>query len=201
MVKKKSVGWAPPTIPWNIEMPIYRRALIGGGTYFFTVVTFERQRFFANPQYLTILREIVAEVRKKLPFAIDAWVVLPDHMHCIWTLPPDDADFSKRWGLIKATFSKRIRLFHHQEAFLRTSRFKHREANIWQRRFWEHLIRDEDDFIKHADYVHFNPVKHGLVDKVKDWPYSTFHRYVKNGIYSADWGEMVSLGSDGNFGE
>ena len=182
-------------------MPIYRRALVAGGTYFFTVVTFERQRFLINPQCLTILREAIAEVKQRLPFTVDAWVLLPDHMHCIWTLPPNDADFSKRWGLIKAIFSCRIKPLYHKAGLPTASRTKNRETTIWQRRFWEHLIRDEVDFQRHVDYIHYNPVKHGLVDNLKDWPYSTFHRYVKDGIYPVDWGELVSLESLGNFGE
>ena len=164
-------------------MPTYRRAFLSGGTYFFTVVTFGRQRFLTDPQCLKILRETIAEVRQKFPFAIDAWVLLPDHMHCIWTLPPEDADFSKRWGLIKAKFSKRIKILYHNANLLTSSRAKHRETTIWQRRFWEHLIRDEADFQRHVDYIHFNPVKHGLVKMVRDWPYSTFHKFVKDNIY------------------
>lgn len=182
-------------------MPTYRRAFIAGGTHFFTVVTFQRQRFLTNPQCLKILRETIAEVRQKFPFTIDAWVLLPDHMHCIWTLPPEDADFSKRWGLIKANFSKRIKTLYPQTNILTASRVKHRETTIWQRRFWEHLIRDEADFQRHVDYIHFNPVKHGLVNRLRDWPYSTFHRYVKDGIYPPDWAEQVPLIAEGDFGE
>jgi putative transposase len=158
---------------------MYRRAYIDGGTYFFTVVTFKRRRFLTDPHCLPILREAIIEVRKRFPFTIDAWVLLPDHMHCLWTLPPEDADFSKRWGLIKALFSSRVRPFLHKAELLTATRSKNRETTIWRRRFWEHLIRDEDDFRRHADYIHFNPVKHGLVDKVRNWPYSTFHRFVK----------------------
>jgi putative transposase len=183
------------------KMPTYRRALVAGGTFFFTVVTFQRQRFLTDPQCLPILRESIAEARQRLPFTVDAWVLLPDHMHCIWTLPPEEADFSKRWGLIKAIFSKRITPFHHKERLQTASRTKNRETTIRQRRFWEHLIRDEVDFQRQVDYIHYNPVKHGLVDKVKDWPYSTFHRYVKAGVYPANWSELVSLESIGNFGE
>jgi putative transposase len=115
-------------------------------------------------------------------------VLLPDHIHCIWTLPENDCDYSKRWGMIKAGFSKRAKHLFHRNEWMSDSKRKHREAAVWQRRFWEHMIRDEDDFRRHLDYLHFNPVKHGLVKCVRDWPHSTFHRFVKDGFYPQDWG-------------
>ena len=128
-----------------------------------------------------MLREVVDEVRQLRPFTVCGWVLLPDHIHCIWTLPENDCDYSKRWGMIKAGFSKRAKNLFHRNEWMTDSKRKHREATIWQRRFWEHMIRDEDDLRRHMDYIHFNPVKHGLVKRVRDWPYSTFHRCVKNG--------------------
>ena len=174
-------------------MVTYRRADIPGGTYFFTVVTYKRRKIFVDSKARTFLREAVLEVRKQHPFTIDAWVLLPDHLHCIWTLPPGDHDFSGRWGRIKAGFSKRAKTMLHDEALLTKSRKKKRESTIWQRRFWEHVIHDEADLRNHMDYIHYNPVKHGLVEQVCDWPYSTFHRMVAEGIYGRDWGKTPSL--------
>jgi len=182
-------------------MSIYRRIAAPGGTFFFTIVTFQRQKILIEPQSRQILREVIDDVRVTYPFNIRAWVLLPDHIHCLWTLPPEDANFSQRWGLIKAKFTKRIKDLSHNSTWQTASRIKHRESVIWQRRFWEHIIRDENDFQKHFDYIHYNPVKHGLVDSARDWPYSTFHRYVREGIYPEDWGVAVSLEPTGTFGE
>ena len=161
-------------------MPNYRRAGVPGGSYFFTVVTHNRQPLLTTESFRCALREAINEVRKSQPFENDAWVLLPDHMHCMWTLPEGDQDFSKRWGRSKAGVSKRV-ILPSIEANAR------RESGLWQRRFWEHLIRDERDFRNHLDYIHFNPVKHGMVSKVTDWPYSSFHRYARAGIYPEEW--------------
>ncbi|MEK7207151.1 MAG: transposase, partial [Pseudomonadota bacterium] len=118
-----------------------------------------------------------------------------------WSLPEGDGDFSKRWGMLKAGFSKQMRGVLEEDKQLTTSREKHRETSLWQRRFWEHVIRDETDFRRHVDYVHYNPVKHGLVERVKDWPYSTFHKYVEKGVYPANWGDDEVTDSAGGFGE
>lgn len=126
------------------------------------------------------LRESVTRVRRVLPFAIEAWVVLPDHMHAIWTLPDGDDDFPQRWGRIKAGFTRCCGVPH-----VSASR---RYAGIWQPRFWEHVVRDERDLAAHMDYVHYNPVRHGYVARVIDWPYSSFHRHVRDGVYPPDWG-------------
>ncbi len=169
-------------------MSNYRRSKTPGASYFFTVVTYKRQPILIDPESRKILRTVVADVKKEYPFKIDAWVLLPEHIHCIWTLPNDDADYSKRWGLIKSDFSKQTKtLFNHPE-WLNKSRIKHRESAIWQRRFWEHQIRDQKDFNQHMDYIYYNPVKHGYVPQVIDWPYSTFHRDVKKGLYPSNWG-------------
>ncbi len=164
----------------------YRRSNIPGATLFFTVVTFDRKNILCSDDNPRHLREAMESVRADHPFTIDAIVLLPDHLHCIWTLPPDDNAFSKRWMLIKSRFTRKC-----IDPFKGTpspSRIKKREQNIWQRRFWEHQIRDELDYKRHIDYIHFNPVKHRLATAPREWKYSSFHRYVKNGIYHLDWG-------------
>ena len=172
-------------------MPNYRRANVPGACYSFTVVTAGR-RPILTPANIELLRQIVASVQASLPFHIDGWVVLPDHMHAIWRLPECDCDYSKRWGSIKATFSK--------ESGLSRCKGIGRDARVWQPRFWEHLIRDESDWRCQMDYLHFNPVKHGLVDQVRDWPFSSFHRLVRQGLYDADWG-LAGDKVDSGFGE
>ena len=149
----------------------YRRAFQPGGSFFFTVVTAHRRPIFSSATAVDLLRGSFSAVRHKRPFAIDAIVILPDHLHCIWTLPDGDADFMTRWRLIKTWFSKR-------------SAYK----NIWQKRYWEHVLRDEHDFENHVDFIHFSPLKHGLVNRVVEWPYSSFHQYVTRGMYAVDWG-------------
>lgn len=167
-------------------MSNYKRLKSEGGTFFFTVVTNKRQPVFDIPECIKYLRASIKETRRTYPFHVDAWVLLPEHMHCIWTLPDNDSNYSRLWGLIKQGFTKRARgLLPDQSISL--SRIRHREASVWQRRFWEHEIKNEEDFNNHIDYIHYNPVKHGHVTRVQDWPYSTFHRYVKEGIYPVDW--------------
>ena len=124
----------------------------------------------------------------KHPFTIDAFVLLPDHIHCIWTLPENDFDYSTRWMLIKSHFTRHY-VINKNSVNLSTSRKNKREQNVWQRRFWEHQIRNQEDFNKHVDYIHFNPVKHGYVSKAKDWEYSSFPKYVRLGLYNDDWGQ------------
>jgi putative transposase len=169
-------------------MANYRRARTPGGTFFFTVVTYRRRLLFNTQESRDILREVIQDVRQRHPFTIDSWVLLPEHIHCIWTLPEENFDFSMRWSLIKSGFSKRAKTLYHIDEWMNDSKQKHRETTIWQRRFWEHQIRDEDEYQVYMDYIHFNPVKHGLVKRVIDWPYSTFHRYVRLGIYPDNWG-------------
>ena len=171
-------------------MSNYRRSRKHGGTFFFTVITYKRQPFLISQEARITLRNAINETRQTLPFIIDAWVLLPDHIHCcIWTLPEGDSNFSKRWGLIKAKFSKQMRSTLFKKQSLTASRDKHRESTIWQRRFWEHTIQDNRDYRTHMDYIHYNPVKHELVQKIQQWPWSTFHRYVRQGMYPADWAE------------
>ena len=164
-------------------MPDYRRAWHPGGTYFFTVNLLQRQGNNLLIQYVDVLREVVRSVRQRHPFITHSWAVLPDHLHCVIELPPDDADFATRWRLIKMEFSKALPKTERRSQV----RVARGERGIWQRRYWEHLIRDEADFCAHMDYVHINPLKHGLVRRVVDWPHSTFHRLVGQGVYPADW--------------
>ncbi|MGZ5069753.1 MAG: REP-associated tyrosine transposase [Methylobacter sp.] len=164
-------------------MPNYRRAFIPGGTWFFTVNLLQRHHNDLLIREIDLLRETVRQVREKYPFQIDAWVVLPEHLHCVWTLPPGDSDFSLRWRLIKSGFSRKLPKNERLSAVRKAAG----ERGIWQRHYWEHFIRDDADFQHHIDYVHVNPLKHGHVRRVIDWPYSTFHRYVAQGIYPSHW--------------
>ena len=173
-------------------MPDYRRWRVPGGTYFFTVNLLER-RTDTLVRHVDLLRDAVRATRRQRPFHIDAWVVLPDHMHCIWTLPPGDDDFSNRWKAIKIRFVLGIPPTERRSR-TRTTRG---ERGIWQRRFWEHVIRDDNDYARHVDYVHWNPMKHGLVQRLTDWPYSSFHRFVRQGILPAHWaGEIREDSAD-----
>jgi len=164
----------------------YRRAKTKGGTYFFTVVTQARNKILCHAENATLIKSAVDTVIKKHPFGIDAFVILPDHFHCVLTLPENDNDFPTRIRLIKSYFSRNCNKQYKTE--VSGSRAKKKEQNIWQRRFWEHQIRDEKDYASHIDYIHFNPVKHGYVNSPRDWRHSTFHRYVEKGIYRIDWG-------------
>ncbi len=175
-------------------MPDYRRNRVAGGTFFFTVNLLER-RLDLLTRHIDALRNAVRSVRNRRPFHIDAWVVLHDHLHCIWTLPPGDADFSARWKAIKIAFAKSL---SPTERLSPVRRIKG-ERGIWQRRFWEHTIRDDQDYAAHMDYMHYNPVKHGHVARVSEWPHSSFHRCVEAGIYPEDWGVGESIEKD--FGE
>ncbi|NJN87747.1 MAG: transposase [Leptolyngbyaceae cyanobacterium SL_7_1] len=164
----------------------YRRAKTPGATYFFTLVTYQRQQILHQPEAIALLRQAFHQVKQTHSFDIEAIVVLPDHLHCIWTLPLEGANFPMRWRLIKTQFSRCCPDFCKQ---LRSpSHLRKGEQAVWQRRFWEHQIRDEIDFARHVDYIHYNPVHHQLVEAPKDWAYSSFHRYVANGIYAEDWG-------------
>ena len=163
-------------------MPNYRRNRVPGGTYFFTVNLLDRDSRLLT-DHIDALRAAVRDTSARAPFHIDAWVVLPEHMHCVWTLPPGDADYSGRWRTVKKAFSKAIEPGERRSA----ARRARGERGIWQRRFWEHTIRDDKDYATHMDYVHFNPVRHGLVPAPAGWPYSSFHRAVAAGLYPADW--------------
>jgi putative transposase len=170
-------------------MPEYRRTWSPGGTFFFTLVTYNRRPIFQDEGARKILREAFAFGAQKVgPFQIDAMCLLPEHLHCTWTLPEKDGDYSTRWKVIKSYFSHRYIRGGGIPGSLTTSKFQKGEVGVWQRRFWEHEIRDMEDYRRHLDYIHYNPVKHGLVDTVRAWPWSTFHRYVREGYYDLDWG-------------
>src|SRR3954468_5829772 len=172
----------------------YRRNFVHGGTYFFTVTLLDRNSS-ALVDHIGALRAAFRASRRERPFMIDAIVILPDHLHAILTLPEDDADFSGRWRRIKGHFSSRM-----IAAGASVSRHPNGDYALWQRRFWEHTIRDEDDYARHVEYIHFNPLKHGLGSRVREWPYSSFHRYGPLGILPNDWSGDVS-GGGVNFGE
>ena len=174
----------------------YRRAGISGASYFFTVNLAERNRALLV-DHADVLRAVIREVRSRYPFHIDAMVVLPDHLHAIWTLPKNDKDFSTRWMLIKSGFSRRLPTGERRNQ----SRAGKGERGIWQRRFWEHLIRDEMDYARHVDYVHYNPVKHGCVTSPVDWPQSSIHQFIARGILSPDWAEGDRHETDNEYGE
>jgi putative transposase len=175
-------------------MPNYRRAFIPGGCWFFTVNLLERRRRLLV-DHANELRNAFDQTRKTYPFDIAAIVILPDHLHAVWILPPDDADFSTRWRLIKTRFAKSLP----KRERLSAVREARNERGIWQRRFWEHLIRDDADYARHVEYCYINPVKHGLVRRVQDWPHSSFHRDIRRGLFPLDWAGEVE--PTGNFGE
>ena len=175
-------------------MPNYRRALIPGGCFFFTVNLLNRRQTLLV-DHIARLREAVAATRQSCPFTIDALVVLPDHLHAVWTLPTGDCDFSTRWRLIKSRFAKALP----KQERLNAVRVARSERGIWQRRFWENLIRDEADYTRHVEYCYINPLKHRLVMRVQDWPYSSFHRDLRAGLFPADWGGDIE--AIGEFGE
>ena len=152
----------------------YRRLYQPGARYFFTVVTEKRQPLLIDN--IERLRAAFHLGLSRYPFEIEAIVILPDHLHTLWLLPEGDVDFSKRWMVIKRKFSAGL-----VDGIINQSKAKKREKGIWQRRFWEHCIRDEEDWRRHVDYIHFNPVKHGYVSKASDWPYSSFSKAVAKG--------------------
>lgn len=218
-------------------MPNYRRADISGATYFFTVVSHRRRPILCDESVRHALRQAINIVKTKHSFDIDAWVLLPDHLHCIWTLPENDHAYSVRWSMIKrlvtqaigmhykndtdhgahgATYEAvqpggRVRRAHHMysnsehsyhsnKPLMSASRLRRCEGDIWQRRFWEHRVRDQADLNRCLDYLHWNPVKHGYVNRVAEWQFSTFHRYVREGAYPEDWGGK-GVADEGAFGE
>lgn len=169
-------------------MPEYRRVKVNGGCFFFTVVTFHRRPFLTDEKVRGLLHDAWINTRNRFPFTTEAICLLPDHIHCIWQLPENDTDYSVRWKEIKRLFTKGYLQQIGPGDERNDSHIKKGEAGIWQRRFWEHTIRDQEDFNRHVEYIHYNPVKHGLVNQVLDWPWSSFHRYIKMGVYDQDWG-------------
>ena len=203
-VEQRVVGWHPPYRPWRLEelltiaferwrMPRYVRPKVTGACVFFTVALADRNSDLLVRE-IGALRDAVARVRAGRPFEIDAWVVLPDHLHAVWTLPAGDADFSTRWKEIKAAFTKSVGLTGRRSA----SKIRKGEKGIWQRRFWEHHIRDEIDHANHIRYCWFNPVKHGLAARAADWPYSSIHREIARGRVEPEWSGVIP---EGAFGE
>ena len=164
-------------------MPYYRRAHVEGGVFFFTVTLADRSSDILV-RHIDRLRRIYASVQKQHPFETVAICVLPDHLHAVWSLPENDSDFPLRWSLIKAGFSRGLPGDKERSS----SKIARRERGIWQRRYWEHAIRNDTDLERHVDYIHFNPVKHGHVSRVRDWQHSSFHRYVERGVLPQDWG-------------
>ena len=174
----------------------YKRTQKPGATFFFTVNLANRTSRLLTER-IDALRLSIQQTKRNHPFSIDAIVVLPDHLHTVWTLPDIDSDYSKRWMLIKSNFSRQIP----NKEYRRKSRILRRERVILQRRFWEYCIRDEEDFIRHVDYIHYNPVKHGYVQKASQWEYSSIHRYIKKGILDKEWGVALDFRFNEAFGE
>lgn len=164
----------------------YRRNFQPGGTFFFTVVTYRRQNLFSDPSAIALLQTVVGETTDR-PFTMNAWVILHDHLHMIWTLPKGDADFSHRWARVKSQFTRRWLTTSSNEVPLTPGKKRDGRRGVWQPKFFEHTIRDEDDMIAHIEYIHYNPVKHGYVDCPKDWPHSSFHEFARRDIYPQNW--------------
>jgi putative transposase len=182
-------------------MPEYRRLFIAGGTYFFTFVTYKRQPIFNTSLARRLLRAAWLDVSRRFSFSTDAVCLLPDHLHCIITLPFDNFNYPMRLREIKRLLTRAYRSQKEDHFKKSTSRIKRSEATIWQRRYWEHTIRDEDDLYHHLNYIHYNPVKHDYVQKVSDWPWSSFHRFVKLGVYEKEWGEKIEDKFESQYGE
>ncbi len=168
-------------------MPNYRRTFLAGGTFFFTLVTQGRRRLFADATARRDLGEAIRAVQAEQPFEMKAVVLLPEHLHCIWTLPDEDDDYSSRWARIKRLFVESWGAAGGDEAAISRARLRRHECGIWQKRFWEHRIRNDRDMIRHVNYIHYNPVKHGLVRCPHAWAHSSFQRWVTEGYYKKDW--------------
>jgi putative transposase len=168
-------------------MPDYKRWFRAGGTYFFTVVTYKRRKIFSDAHARTSLHQAIREVQDLRFFEVQGIVLLPDHCHCIWKMPEDDKNFSMRWGMIKRRFTKLWTNSRGHDITVSQSRRQRGERGIWQRRFWEHLIYDQQDYARHMDYIHYNPVKHGYIRCPHQFKHSSFYRWVKEGVYNADW--------------
>ncbi len=172
-------------------MPNYLRAYIPGGTFFFTVKTERNTPIFRKDFAVRILGNVIRETQEQWPFEINAIVLLPDHLHAIWSLPENDANFPKRWAWLKKEFTKRYLQNGGLEQPVSESRVKYRNRGVWQRKFWEHAIKDEDEFQTYFDYIHWNPVKHGYVNSPANWLHSSFHRWAKKGVYEKNWGHSL----------
>jgi len=168
-------------------MPDFRRFFAPGGTFFFTLVTYDRRPIFRAETPRALLRSAMLAQRQRRPFEMPGIVLLPEHLHCLWTLPSGDADFSTRWRKIKEDFTRSFLAAGGAEYSVSVGQRRKGLCGVWQQRFWEHTIRDEDDFGQCLDYVHYNPVKHGYVRCAHDWPWSSFHDWVRRGVYAPDW--------------
>ncbi len=173
----------------------YRRNLLPGGTYFFTVTLHNRRATYLT-DHIELLRNAMRQTAQRRPFQTHAIVILPDHLHAIWTLPPADNDYPARWRSIKANVSRDL-----AAQGIKIDKTPRGEYLLWQKRYWEHTIQNDDDFRRHVDYIHYNPVKHGLVNRVADWPYSSFHRHVARGELPEDWGGSGIITPGNAYGE
>lgn len=182
-------------------MSNYRRDNTAGGTWFFTVVSYRRQPILCDSSIREALRHAITTARQQWPFTIDGWVLLPDHLHCIWTLPEGDADFARRWSHIKRCVSRECGEAYKRHEWLSASKQRHHESTLWQRRYWEHRIRDQDDYRRHMDYIHYNPVRHGLCKRPVLWPWTTLHRYIREGVYPSGWAAPVTEADGARYGE
>ncbi len=171
-------------------MADYRRLYVPGGTYFFTVVTGGRSPIFLDPDSVRLLTRSMRRIRESYPFTTVALIVLPDHLHCLWSLPSGDSNFSLRWRRIKSEFTTGWVNAGKPAPARSASQASQGERGLWQRRFWEHLIRDEDDLAQHFDYIHFNAVRHGYASHPSEYPWSTFDRHVRLGSYPPEWGTI-----------
>jgi putative transposase len=168
-------------------VPNYRRLPVEGGEYFLTIVTHERRPILRDATARRLLREAIREVRRLRPFEIVAIVLLPDHFHWLIALPPGDADFSGRVRAVKHAFTKAYLAAGGSEGAFSLSRVRHRQRGVWQKRFHDHVIRDDRDFVRHVEYIHYNPVKHGYAASPHGWPWSSLHRYVRMGWVEPEW--------------
>ncbi|WP_250655551.1 REP-associated tyrosine transposase [Alkalimarinus coralli] len=176
-------------------MVAYRRNFVAGGTYFFTVTLKNRKTTYLT-DYIDELRNAFRLCRNKQFFTIDAIVILPDHLHTIWGLPEGDIDYPSRWRFIKSSFTRNIR-----KSGVPLNANKHGGFDVWQRRYWEHTIKSQEDYNRHIDYIHYNPVKHGYVENPTNWPWSSFHSFVKKGVLEPEWGSVITPEADFDFGE
>ena len=177
---------------------LYKRSIAKGATFFFTVVTHERRKILCHELNVSLLKEAFRSIKQRHPFTINAFVLLPEHQHCIWTLPENDKNYSMRWRQIKSHFSRSCGVeFKGQQM---AAHLHKGEQAIWQHRYWEHQIRDDEDFVRHVEYIHYNPVKHGLTKAPKLWPHSSFHRYVDQGKNHVDWGAENEITFDHDVG-